>query len=325
MKKTSQKDEHREQSKNRRKLVRGKKSLGQNFLTSTKIASNIVRAASVNAEDTVLEIGPGRGMLTRELLNTGAHVVAIEKDTELIPIVQEKFADEIKSNQLELIEGDALDFERQASFASFKIVANIPYYITGEIIRKFLTIASQPSSMTLLVQKEVAERMVAKNGKESILSLSVKVYGKPKLVAKVSRRFFSPKPKVDSAILHIGDISRNFFKQKACLRRQCPTFYCSATPTKLRDNLFCNRENQNISEEQFFKVIKAGFAQKRKKLVNNLSVLMPKEEVLKIFKYLNIEENTRAEDVQLDIWKVIVASLFYNFDNSGRPSRKIEQ
>ncbi len=253
-------------------MVRAKKSLGQNFLTSRKIAGDIVRAARVARGDTVLEIGPGKGMLTTELLATGADVVAIEKDAELIPLLQDKFAEEIENKQLILIEGDALKvaFRKSVLPDHFKLVANIPYYITGEIIRMFLSSKHQPSSMTLLVQKEVAERIVARNGKESILSLSVKAYGEPKYIAKVPARFFNPKPKVDSAILHIANISKNFFS--------------------------------HISEDQFFNVVKTGFAQKRKKLVNNLSSIDSKEELQKIFKNLNTDENTRAEDVPLNKW-----------------------
>lgn len=262
--------------------MKAKKSLGQNFLTSTKIAGDIVRAAKVVESDVALEIGPGKGMLTNELLKTGAHVIAIEKDSELIPVLQKKFIDEIESGQLELIEGDALTVRNRITH-SYKLVANIPYYITGEIIRKFLTSPEPPQSMTLLVQKEVAERIVARNNKESILSLSVKIYGEPKLVAKVPARFFSPKPKVDSAILHIADISKDSFEQQSSA------------------SLF--------SEEKFFKIVKTGFAQKRKKLVNNLAALAPKEEVLKIFKDLDIEENVRAEDVHLEKWKEIVKLL----------------
>ncbi len=265
-------------------MVRAKKSLGQNFLTSQKIARDIVQAAKVDEEDTVLEIGPGKGMLTTELLATGANVVAIEKDAELIPILQEKFTEEIKSNQLKLIEGDALTVCNRIT-NSYKLVANIPYYITGQIIRRFLTSENHPISMTLLVQKEVAQRIVGtvcnpitNSCKESILSLSVKTYGVPKYVAKVPARFFNPKPKVDSAILHIADISKDLF-------------------------------NNEISEENFFKIVRAGFAQKRKKLVNNLAVLVPKEEVLNIFKNLNIEENIRAEDVPLGKWRSIAKNL----------------
>ncbi len=257
-------------------MVRAKKSLGQNFLTSHKIAGDIVRAAKVDKEDTVLEIGPGKGMLTQELLATGAHVVAIEKDPELIPILQQRFVEQIASKQLELIEGDALTV-RHTIANNYKLVANIPYYVTGQIIRRFLTSASHPMRMTLLVQKEVAQRIVASDNKESILSLSVKAYGVPKYIAKVQARFFNPKPKVDSAILTIEDISKDFFT--------------------------------DITEEKFFKVVKTGFAQKRKKLVNNLSVLVPKEVVLKIFRDLKIEENIRAEDVPLEKWKLIVSSL----------------
>lgn len=267
-------------------MVRAKKSLGQNFLTSKKIAEYIVVTAKVKNKDTVLEIGPGKGMLTTELLATGAHVVAIEKDAELVTILKEKFTLEITEGQLELIEGDALKINLQGISSplsrSFKIVANIPYYITGQIIRKFLTSNSQPTSMTLLVQKEVAQR-IARDKKESILSLSVKAYGKPNFITKVPAILFSPKPKVDSAILHISNISKNFFNTGDSISHKI--------------------------EDIFFKVVKTGFAHKRKKLTNNLAELAPKEKILRIFKTTMLSENTRAEDVPLKKWKQIAKLL----------------
>ena len=259
--------------------MRAKKSLGQNFLKSEKIISDIVNAAQILPSDTVLEIGPGKGALTEKLLATGAKLIAIETDKELIPILSERFDKEIKSKQLTLIHDDIRNFyQKTESFKKgYKIVANIPYYITGEIIREFLSSENIPSSMTLLLQKEVAQRIAART-KESILSLSVKAYGNPKLVLKVPARFFNPVPKIDSAVLHISNISKKFF--------------------------------EDTSEENFFQVVKAGFAQKRKKLLNNLAKITEKEKLQKIFKDLNIEENSRAEDIQLKEWKELCKKMF---------------
>jgi 16S rRNA (adenine1518-N6/adenine1519-N6)-dimethyltransferase len=219
-----------------------KKSLGQNFLTSTKALEEILLAAEVKEGDRVLEIGPGRGVLTRELLKKGAKVTAIEKDRVLVGILREMFAEDITAGMLEVIEADVLLWAPSNTLTSYKLIANIPYYITGQIFRMFLEGAKvQPSSMTFLVQKEVAERVVARDKKESILSMSVKAYGEPHYVATVKRGSFSPAPNVDSAILHIAHISKKFFTE------------------------------HYISEKTFFEILKAAFAHKRKIISKNLS------------------------------------------------------
>ncbi len=264
-----------------------KKSLGQNFLNSQKIAGEIVEASKTDFKDTVLEIGPGEGILTRELLKTVEKVVAIEKDSRLIPVLTEKFNIEIKDNKLALICGDILNFDLSKTVfdtsmprvplgigRGYKVVANIPYYITGQILRKFLEAENKPETITLLVQKEVAERIVAKDKKESLLSLSVKIYGKPKYIKTVSKAFFSPQPKVDSALLHISDINDPFPK---------------VTPL--------GREG-----EEFFDLIHAGFAHKRKQLFSNLSKKYNKEKLSKIFETLKIPMKIRAEDLPLEVW-----------------------
>ncbi len=164
----------------------------------------------------------------------------------------------------------------------YKIVANIPYYITGQVIRKFLEAENQPESMTLLVQKEVAERIVAKDKKENLLSLSVKVYGKPKYIQTVKRDLFEPKPNVDSAIIHISDISGKNF----------------------------DRANGPEFEQKFFQLIHAGFAHKRKQLLPNLSGLFPKKVLIDAFEKNNISPKVRAEDVSLQKWLELLKSLY---------------
>lgn len=165
----------------------------------------------------------------------------------------------------------------QLTAGEYVVAANIPYYITGEIIRQFLTTPSQPRAMSLLIQKEVAQRIIARDGKESILSLSVKAYGTPRIVEKVSRKHFSPPPSVDSCIITIENISRTFFS--------------------------------SIREENFFKVVHAGFASKRKFLANNLGVVFDKEKVRTTFTTLTIDEKTRAEDVPLTTWGLLTQNL----------------
>lgn len=263
-----------------------KKSLGQHFLNSPKIIADIVSTGKVKRGDVVIEIGPGEGVLTSELLKTGAHVITVEKDDRLIPVLHEKFAKEISSNQLELIHADILSYNlSEVTKKTYKVVANIPYYITGQLIRLFLESDKQPESMTLLVQKEVAERIVARDGKESLLSLSVKVYGEPKLVRTVGRGAFNPQPNVDSAVLFIENISKGNFPQVGPIEIKGP------------------------SEELFFKVIHAGFAHKRKQLLPNLSDINKKEILVDAFKKTGLNIKCRAEDVPLNKWLELCGAL----------------
>jgi len=251
--------------------MRPKKSLGQNFLTSIPARIAIINAGNLLSSDTVLEIGPGRGFLTQGLLDTNAKIVAVEKDRELISFLNEKFS---SYKNFKLIEGDALEFDPSKCKElgkDYKLIANIPYYITGAILEKYLSSSHQPNQMVVLVQQEVAERIVARDKKESILSLAVKVYGDPKIVYRVKRGSFNPIPNVDSAVLSIENISRKNFKN-----------------TK--------------HEEVFFKLIKTGFAHKRKYLISNIRETFPKTDFVSIFKSQNLSEKVRAEDVTLDSW-----------------------
>lgn len=243
-----------------------KKSLGQNFLTSVPARNAIVGAGEVTPQDSVLEIGPGRGFLTKALLETGAHVTALEKDRDLIPVLSEMFRE---YNTFSLIEGDALTYEPGED--PYKLIANIPYYITGAILEYYLSHKNQPSTMVVLVQKEVAERICARTGKESILSLSVKVFGEPKLVYRVSKGSFNPAPTVDSAVLQIKNISRDNFKNQ-------------------------------YHEQLFFKAVKAGFAHKRKLLISNLKEHFPSQNLHLLFEELSLPSSVRAEDVPLSSW-----------------------
>lgn len=264
-------------------LLQSKKSLGQHFLSNTAIVASIAEAGMVSADDTIVEIGPGKGILTAELLGRGAKVVAVEKDTDLLPFLTEKFKKEISSKQLVLINGDILDFHPEAphlKLKNYKVIANIPYYITGAIIRKFLTEHKQPQKMVLLIQKEVAERIVAKDGKGSLLSISVKVYGDPKYVKTVKAGSFTPPPKVDSAILRIDSISRDFFDKTSEVKPR-------------------------LSEERFFEVLRAGFAHKRKQLFGNLKAVFDDTLLKEKMQKCGILEHARAENLSVDDWKCL--------------------
>lgn len=255
--------------------MKPKRNLGQNFLTQDHFAHVMADAGEVANGDTVVEIGPGKGILTRILLEKAKRVVAVEKDRELVTILEERFKREIKNKKLKIISGDVRDFSIKGKY---KVIANIPYYITGEILRHFLEAKNKPTSLTLMVQKEVAGRILARDGKESVLSLSVKAYGTPQIIAKVSAGNFFPKPKVDSSILHIGGISERFFKK--------------------------------INEKKFFDIIHAGFSHKRKVLVRNLETLGFKRKMLEdVFQKENIPILSRAEDITLLEWNKITGAL----------------
>ena len=255
--------------------MRAKKSLGQNFLMHQRIAERIADVALITQSDTVLEIGPGTGKLTRALLARAKRVIAVEADHELIAPLQETFAEEIAAGRLELIEADIRSYQPPST--SYKLVANIPYYITGEIIRTFLSAPHKPASMTLLVQKEVAER-IARAKKESLLSLSVKAYGVPKYQFTVPRGAFVPAPNVDSAVLSIFNIQNDAFLLKE-------------------------------AEERFFSLLHAGFAHKRKLLARNLESVSSQTLIRGAFSSASIPEKARAEDLKLSHWQSLARLL----------------
>jgi len=255
--------------------MRPKKSLGQNFLMHRRITERIADAAELNPTDTVLEIGPGTGMLTRALLGRAGSVVAVEADHELVAVLIEAFAQEIQEGRLTVLNEDIRNFDSD-TLKDYKLVANIPYYITGEIIRTFLTAKRKPSSMTLLVQKEVAVR-IARDKKESMLSISVKTYGTPKYRFTVPRGAFRPAPNVDSAVLSIMDIHSDFASLK--------------------------------EEERFFEVVRTGFMHKRKQLAKNLEALADSGAVKAALASASLTEKVRPEEVPLPAWKVIAEHL----------------
>lgn len=269
-------------------FIPAKKSLGQNFLKSKVALSKMLEAGEVNSEDIILEVGPGKGVLTEKLLEKAGKVIAVEKDDRLIEFLQAKFTGEIASGKLVVVHGDILDFEPDTWHLkpnTYKLIANIPYYITGQFLRKFLESDNQPERIVVMVQKEIADRIVAKESKENLLSLSIKVFGDPKKVMKVDKENFSPAPKVDSAILLINNISKEFFIKNS------------------------------ISEKDFFDVLHAGFAHKRKMLLGNLKEWFKKEgrkdgeNLPQIFTALALSEKIRAEDLPLQDWMTLVKNL----------------
>ncbi|HWU24340.1 MAG TPA: 16S rRNA (adenine(1518)-N(6)/adenine(1519)-N(6))-dimethyltransferase RsmA [Candidatus Paceibacterota bacterium] len=259
-------------------MVFAKKSLGQNFLMHPQTAERIVDAAKLPLDAVVLEVGPGTGMLTRALLKNVRKVIAVEADDALAPELAETFHAEVEEGRLDIRHADIRHFDTQEIKEPYHVVANIPYYITGEIIRQFLSAEHKPESMTLLVQKEVAERIARNGGKESLLSLSVTAYGTPEYCFTVPRGAFRPAPSVDSAVLAIRNI---------------------------RQDTFSSRE----AEDRFFSILRAGFAHKRKRLAKNLEVVAAAPSIQTAMERTGLGANTRPEDVSIETWKQLAHEL----------------
>jgi len=287
---------------------RPSKALGQNFLRDQNLARKIAEAGDIQAGDLVLEIGPGEGILTEHLLEKAGRVVAVEKDGQLCEFLKKKFVAEIKSGKLILICDDILKLDPLPTSplagggVPYKLIANIPYYITGAILRKFLTAKHQPECMVLMLQKEVAERIVARDGRESILSISVKVFGNPKILFRVRRGAFRPAPNVDSAVLIIENISRE-------------RFHLPPTPSQREGETFLpfGRRNKEGVEENFFKILRAGFAHPRKKLSSNLKPLFGNKPPPGL-PFIKGEEqggglNARAENLTVQQWLKLAEML----------------
>ncbi|MCX6728412.1 MAG: 16S rRNA (adenine(1518)-N(6)/adenine(1519)-N(6))-dimethyltransferase RsmA [Candidatus Saccharibacteria bacterium] len=244
------------------------KHLGQNWLHSREVLAKIADYAEISKNETVLEIGPGLGTLTSELLKRARAVVAVEFDDELA----RKLPAQFPGKNLEVISEDILKFDLSDMSPGYKVVANIPYYITNKIIQILMTAKNKPKTTVLLVQKEVAQRLAAKPGKMSILSISAQVFAEVTLGDIVPAELFTPVPKVDSQIVILRT-------------RKTPLV-------------------TNADEPNFFKVVKAGFSSKRKKLRSSLSggLKLPKDEVEILMGKANIDPNERAEALSLPDW-----------------------
>ncbi len=249
-----------------------KKSLGQNFLTSDIVPNWMVEAASVEAKDTILEIGPGTGVLTKAILNKGAKVIALEADLRAIEYLHKNFTEDIESNKLIIHHNDVRELDLRGlslKAGQFKVVANIPYYLSGFLLRTLLESKIQPSSLTFLIQKELANRIV-RDKKESLLSLSVKAFGQPRYQKTVTKGHFFPMPKVDSAIITVANINMDNFK--------------------------------DFSSTFFFEILHLGLGKKRKQLLTNLTEKHNRLSLEKIFNQLPLSLKIRGEDVSLNQW-----------------------
>jgi 16S rRNA (adenine1518-N6/adenine1519-N6)-dimethyltransferase len=255
---------------------------GQNFLIDDFVLQDIVDAAEVSSEDAVLEIGPGIGNLTRLLCERAGLVLSLEKDPKFQPIlhaIKKDYRENFRYEITDALEYDFQTFFKEQGKASYKVVANIPYFITGKILQMFMTAKFKPSSITILVQKEVARNLSAQAGDLSVLAISVQLYGEPKIVHTVLAKSFYPAPKVDSAVIKI-----DLFKKPKYI---------------LRD------------EKRFFKILKACFSGKRKQihntLVNNLH--LEKDKVLEILSLLKIKPEARPQELSIEKWIELVNAI----------------
>lgn len=252
-----------------------KKSLGQHWLTDRGVLAAIADAAELTAEDTVLEIGPGLGTLTSELLRRAGRVVAVELDDELA----RKLPGQFPGTRLEVVHQDILTYNLDLLPNDYTVVANVPYYITAKIVQCLLNANNAPKTIVLLVQKEVAERLAAQPGDMSTLAVSAQLYAEVSLDISVPAVYFTPPPKVESQVVVLK-------------RRPEPLISPS-------------------DERSFFRLVKAGFSAKRKKLRSSLSAGLnrSKDDIDRLLDSVGIDSDRRAEDLSIDEWKQILAVL----------------
>lgn len=262
--------------------IHTKKKLGQHFLVDDAVLEKILSAAELTQNDTVIEVGPGLGLMTQELAKRAGWVIAIELDNRLAALLQDNLQTEnvvvlnedvLGTEPAKLLKGSAPHFPPQLH--SYKVVANLPYYITSPVLRHFLEAPIKPETMVVMVQKEVAETIAAKAGDRSVLSIAVQFYGKPSIVANVPAASFFPPPEVDSAIVKI-----DVYKKP---------------PVAVSD------------VEGFFKLVRAGFTAARKQVANSLAkgLDLPKEEVLALLAKAKIDPQRRAETFTLEEWATL--------------------
>ena len=257
------------------------KRLGQNFLTDKTALKKVITAAELKPTDIILEIGPGTGILTQELAKRVKRVIAIEKDKRMVDILREEMKD---FRNVEFINDDVLEIINYKLFKnlkleirnSYKIVGNLPFYLTAPVIRKFLEGKNPPKEMILIIQKEVAQRICAKPPDMNLLAVAVQFYAKPKIISYISKKSFWPQPKVDAAIIKI------------------PRF----PKSQIYD--WISETNKSL----FFKIVKAGFSQPRKQLINNLSkkLKINKDKVKNWLLENGVPPTQRAETLTVEDW-----------------------
>ncbi|HID86753.1 MAG TPA: 16S rRNA (adenine(1518)-N(6)/adenine(1519)-N(6))-dimethyltransferase RsmA [Anaerolineae bacterium] len=270
--------------------IRPSKGLGQHFMVDRRALERIVEAAELEPEDTVLEIGPGLGTLTQALAERAGRVVAVELDERMVEILSRTLGDR---PSVEIVRGDILELDpaELVGGVRYKVVANLPYYITSAVLRHLLEARVKPQLVVVTVQKEVAERLVARPGQMSLLSVSVQFYGRPRLVARIPAGAFYPAPKVTSAVVRIDLHER--------------------PPVEVED------------VDRFFGIVRAGFAQRRKQLRNALAqgLGMRPEAVAEALNRCGIDPTRRAQTLSVEEWGRIYRELTSTATRQG-PSRR---
>lgn len=253
------------------------KTFGQNFLVDEAVAERIVQAADISSADTVLEIGPGRGALTKMLAEKSGRVVAVEVDKKLVAELREKFS---AVSNLEIVDSDALTVSESVLRLpeNYLLVANLPYASGTAILRRFLEKGPRPRRAVVMLQLEVAERLVAAPPRETLLSIAVQLFGQPKIIFRVPPSAFSPQPKVDSAVLDIRLPERNELLH-------------------------------NLDVAKFFTVLKSGFSAPRKKLRNNLKKIVSAEDVGQILRSVGQSADARPAELSVEQWVALVEAL----------------
>ncbi|NIN69958.1 MAG: ribosomal RNA small subunit methyltransferase A [Anaerolineae bacterium] len=257
--------------------IKPRKRLGQNFLVSQALLKRIIAAAELADQDAVLEIGAGLGTLTRRLAQRAGRVIALELDERLIPLLHDQLA---SYTHVQIVHGDILSLELADVISTpYKVVANLPYYITSAILRHLLESEHKPALMVVTVQNEVAERLVAGPGAMSLLAVSVQFYGQPRIVARAPPGAFYPSPRVQSAVVRIDPYVER--------------------PTTVDD------------VETFFRIVRAGFSQRRKQLRNSLSqgLNLPVDEVVEALHRCGIDEKQRPQELSVGQWAQLYGEL----------------
>jgi 16S rRNA (adenine1518-N6/adenine1519-N6)-dimethyltransferase len=259
--------------------LKARKSLGQHFLVDEAVLNTIVEAAELSPEDTVVEVGPGLGILTVELARHAGNIIAVELDTKLASLLQRRLASQ---SNLSVINADILKVtpsQLLAGKSKYKVVANLPYYITSPVLRYFMEATSKPSLMVVMVQQEVGEAIVAASGKMSLLAVSLQVYSKARIISHVPSQCFYPQPKVDSVVV--------------------------------RFDLLPEPAVKVADMNGFFEVVKGGFSSPRKQLHNSLAhgMGMKPAEVASLLEKANIDPKRRAETLSLEEWAKLYKAL----------------
>ncbi len=254
--------------------IKANKAFGQHWLRDKTALFDVLTAAEITKNDTVLEVGPGLGTLTEILSESAKEVIAVEADTKLVGPLRVQF---FQKPNVTFVEADILKFDLTTLPSQYKVAANIPYYLTSNLIRTLLEASNPPQVMALLIQKEVAERITAKPGQMSVLAFSVQYYAAAQIIRVVGKELFDPPPKVESAIIQI-------------IRRPQPAF--------------------EADNEKLFKLVKAGFGEKRKMLRNSLAggLQLETNQVEGLLKESGLSATARAQELSLDDWHRLYSS-----------------